>query len=72
MPNPAMMFKALKLGAAGVFATGLGVLLLVNPDLGAPTGPRQFSDFVPGICALVVGLVILGFCVWVFRRPGPQ
>jgi drug/metabolite transporter (DMT)-like permease len=60
----------------GVFCVGLGVYLVLNPDVGMkPAGPRLFSDYLPGVGAILGGAIILGFCAWVFFRkdePGQE
>lgn len=68
MSNPVHVFKLLKLIAAGLFATAIGIWLLIDPDMGLPAGERRLNDYMPGFCALVVGLVILAFVVWVAVR----
>jgi hypothetical protein len=64
-------FQFLKLVAAGVMATALGVWLLVNPNLGMRDAPPPTAaDYMPGVGALAVGLILLAFAAWVFfRRP---
>ena len=63
-------FQFLKLVVAGVVGVATGVWLLVDADLGAPVGPRQPTDYMPGVGALAAGLVILACAAWVaFRRP---
>lgn len=68
MSNPVDLLKLLKLIAAGLFATAIGIWLLINPDMGLPAGERRINDYMPGFGALVVGLVILAFVVWVSFR----
>ena len=33
-----------------------------------PVGPRQFTDYLAGVGAILGGLIILSFCAWVFFR----
>jgi hypothetical protein len=67
-------YNLLWLVVTGVFATGLGVYLLIEPDMGMqPAGPRAFSDYLPGAGAILGGLIILSFCAWVvFRKKTEQ
>ena len=50
--------------AAGVAACGVGVWLLLDPDIGMAGGPRRVADYLPGVGALIAGLVILAFAAW--------
>jgi drug/metabolite transporter (DMT)-like permease len=62
-------YNLLLLLFTGLFVTGLGVYLVINPDMGMqPAGPRQFTDYLTGVGAILAGLIILGFCAWVFFR----
>jgi len=62
-------YKLLWLVVSGVLATGVGVWLVIEPDMGMqPVGPRQFTDYLTGVGSILAGLVILGFCAWVFFR----
>jgi hypothetical protein len=53
----------------GLFCTGLGVVLILDPDMGMqPAGPRAFTDYLPGAGAFLGGLIILSFSAWVVLR----
>lgn len=67
-------YNLLLLIVTGVFVSGLGVYLLIEPDMGMqPAGPRAMSDYLPGVGAVLGGLIILSFCVWVvFRKKTEQ
>jgi hypothetical protein len=55
--------------ATGVVVTGIGVAMVLDPDMGMkPAGPRQFTDYLTGLGAILAGGIILGFCAWVFFR----
>lgn len=72
--GPAHVFRFLKLLAAGVVATALGVWLLADPNPGMHNGPPPTAtDYMAGVGALAVGLILLAFAGWVaFRRRGPR
>jgi len=65
-------FRFLKLLAAGVMAAAVGVWLLVNPNMGMRDVPPTPSDYMAGVGALAVGLILLAFAGWVAfgRRSG--
>ena len=58
----------------GLFVAGLGVYMVIDPDMGMkPVGPRQFTDYLTGVGAILAGAIILGFCAWVaLRKPPPE
>jgi hypothetical protein len=68
MNKPVHAFQLLKLIAASLVATAIGIWLLIDPDMGLPAGERRMNDYMPGVCALVAGLVLLAFVVWVTLR----
>src|SRR5215207_1224791 len=45
--NPGRMFQALKFGAAGLAGVGVGIWLVINPDMGLPPSGRRTLDVVP-------------------------
>jgi hypothetical protein len=63
-------FQFLKLVAAGVIAVAVGIWLLADPNLGMRDAPPKASDYMAGVGALAVGIILLAFAGWVaFRRP---
>jgi hypothetical protein len=69
--GPLYVFRFLNLLAAGVTGAATGVWLLANPNLGMRDAPPPTAaDYMPGVGALAVGLILLAFAGWVaFRRP---
>jgi hypothetical protein len=71
--GPVGVLRYLKLIAAGVVAAATGVWLLANPNLGMRNGPPPTAaDYMPGVGALAVGLILLAFAGWVAFRGGPR
>lgn len=58
----------------GLFVAGIGVVMVIDPDMGMkPAGPREFSDYLTGLGAILAGCIILGFCVFVvIKREDPE
>ncbi len=53
----------------GLFATGIGVFMVIDPDMGMKQpGPRVFTDYLTGLGAILAGIIILAFCVYVVRK----
>jgi hypothetical protein len=69
--GPFHAFRFLKLLAAGALGTATGVWLLADPNLGMRDAPPPTAaDYMPGVGALAVGLILLAFAGWVaVRRP---
>jgi hypothetical protein len=53
--------------AAGVAALALGAFLLFSPALRANPNQWSVSDAFPGLAAVTVGVVLLGFVFWIWR-----
>ena len=71
--GPAHTFRFLKLLAAAAMGIVIGVGLLINPNPGMGNAPPVAADYMAGVGALAVGLILLAFAAWVaFRRPGPR
>jgi hypothetical protein len=57
-----------KLLLAGLMVVGLGILLIIHPDLRGHRGSIRLSDVWPGLGAIVAGLGIIGLACYVLKR----
>ena len=63
----------------GIFAIGLGIFLIAQPDFRSHPGRIELGDLWPGLAAIVAGLGMLGLAVYFAKRglaspassPGP-
>jgi hypothetical protein len=65
-----MGWYTLKLAAAGLTALGIGILLLVHPDLREDSRGLSVRDLLIGIGPIIVGVVLLGWLGWSVWRSG--
>jgi hypothetical protein len=62
-------YRAVLWVIGGLFCIGIGVMLMVNPTFRADPRVLTLSDLLPGVGAVVVGVVMLGLVAFVrFRR----
>jgi hypothetical protein len=60
--------RVVRLLIGAVVAIGLGILLMVHPDLRGHRGGFRASDLWPGSAAIVAGLGMIGLAVYVVKR----
>jgi hypothetical protein len=71
VPQPIAVIPAIKIGLMLVFCFGLGGILLFNA-IANSKGGIEFKEIYPGVCAILVGLILCGGLYYGSRPPRPE
>jgi hypothetical protein len=61
-------YQAVRFALGGLFAIGLGIFLIANPDFRTHPNRLELRDLWPGLAAIIAGLGMLGLVVNYAKR----
>jgi anti-sigma-K factor RskA len=65
---PLVWWRLIRFALAGVFCIALGFCLIFSPIMRDNPNRLTLNDAAPGIGAIVVGVILFGLLVFVWRR----